>query len=167
MRPVDLKHVASGRYLIRLDQAANPRSNDPWMLEIPCRKGVVIYPHSSTHLAVEIEGRPGLVKKVMAINGATVHQDGDYEKTVLIPEKGFEELVKLAKPKRRRVISSEVAQRRVATLIKARQIRARKRSANLKRPRHQMMKPEGSSPQESDILSDKNIGRASMLVIAP
>jgi hypothetical protein len=49
----------------------------PWMMQLPCRgKGVCIYPHGGDRLAVEVDGRPGLAKKLAAIPGVELWQDG-------------------------------------------------------------------------------------------
>src|SRR6516164_5179299 len=46
------------------------RCLDPWMMQLPCRgRGVTIYPFGGCRLAVEVDGRPGLVKQLAALPG--------------------------------------------------------------------------------------------------
>jgi hypothetical protein len=97
-------------YKITHDPAARTRSQkrDPWLMQLPCRgKGVCIYPHGGPHLAVEVDGRPGLVKQLLAIPDVKLRQDGDGEKTFLFPVGRFTEVAAVVKPHRRRRLSAE------------------------------------------------------------
>jgi hypothetical protein len=84
----------------------------PWLLQLPCRgKGVTIYPFGGDRLAVEVDGRPGLVKKLTALPGVEVWQDGDREKTFLFDVGLFDQVAALVRPLRRRRLSSEACRR--------------------------------------------------------
>ena len=73
------------------------------MLQLPCRgKGVVVYPWGSGWLAVEVDGRPGLVKKLVAIPGVELRQDGDGEKTFRFDVARFEAVAAVVRPRKRR-----------------------------------------------------------------
>ena len=79
------------------------RCLDPWMMQLPCRgKGVCIYPHGGPHLAVEVDGRPGLVKKLAALRGVRPWQDGDGEATFLFDVALFEAVAAVVRPRKRR-----------------------------------------------------------------
>jgi hypothetical protein len=82
------------------------RCLDPWMMQLPCRgKGVTVFPFGGDRLAVEVVGRPGLVKKLAAIPGLGVWQDGDREKTFLFNVALFEAVAAVVRPHRRRRLS--------------------------------------------------------------
>ena len=92
------------------DPAARTRrqKRDPWLMQLPCRgKGVTIYPHGGGRLAVEVDGRPGLVKKLAAIPGVVLLQDGDGEKTFRFDVANFCRVAEVVRPHRRRRLSPE------------------------------------------------------------
>src|SRR5262249_55415242 len=103
---LDLRQLFGETYRIGHDPAAVTRSekNDPWMATIPCRLGT-IYPHGGDTLAVEIDGHPGVARKVAAIAGVRLHQEGDREKTYLFQLDLFPQVAALVKPRRRRKLS--------------------------------------------------------------
>jgi hypothetical protein len=73
------------------------------MKQLPCRgKGVTIYPHGGDRLAVEVDGRPGLVKKLAALSGVELWQDGDGEKTFLFDVALFGPVAVVVRPRQRR-----------------------------------------------------------------
>jgi hypothetical protein len=100
----NLKELFGDRYRIGHDSAADKPSErkDPWLTTIPCRGGVVIYPHGANVLAVEIDFRPNLAKRLAAIPGVRLHQCGDREKTFLFPVDLFDKVAELVRPKRKR-----------------------------------------------------------------
>jgi hypothetical protein len=86
----------------------------PWMLRLPCRgRGVTIYPFGGSRLAVEVDGRPGLVKKLVAIPGVELWQDGDGEKTFVFDVARFEAVAAVVRPRKRRRLPE--GQRRACT----------------------------------------------------
>jgi hypothetical protein len=109
-------------YKITHDPAARTRSQkrDPWMMQLPCRgEGVTIYPFGGDRLAVEVDGRPGLAKKLAGIPGVVLWQDGDGEKTFLFPVGRFTEVAAVVKPHRRRRLSAEQRAELAARLLAA------------------------------------------------
>jgi hypothetical protein len=76
------------------------------MQQLPCRgRGVTIYPWGSGWLAVEVDGRPGLAKKLAAIPGVKLWQDGDGEKTFRFEVANFCQVAEVVRPHRRRCLS--------------------------------------------------------------
>jgi hypothetical protein len=62
---VNLREQFGHVYRISFDESYDPhhvpkKSLDPWMMTIPCARGVIIYPHGGTTLAVELDYHPGL-----------------------------------------------------------------------------------------------------------
>jgi hypothetical protein len=92
------------QFKIALDPAAQSK-HGPWMFQLPCRFGT-IYPHGGDQLAVEVDGHPGLARRLAAL-GLHLHQDGDGEKTFLFPVGRFAEVAAIVKPIRRRHLKPE------------------------------------------------------------
>ena len=128
---INLLEAFGADYQVTFDPAYDPRRVprrclDPWMMQLPCRgKGVCIYPHGGPHLAVEVDGRPGLVKKLAAIPGVVLLQDGDGEKTFRFDVANFCRVAEVVRPHRRRRLSpegrAELARRLLATNASRRQ----------------------------------------------
>jgi hypothetical protein len=75
---------------------------DPWMMTIPCRGGPVIYPHGRDVLALEMDYRPQLGKRLLAIPGVRLHQSGDRERTFVFSVDLFDHVAGVVKPSRKR-----------------------------------------------------------------
>ena len=104
------------------DPAARTRSQkrDPWLMHLPCRgTGVCIYPHGGDKLAVQLDGRPGLTKKVAALPGLVLWQDGDGEKTFVFEVGLFDAVAGVVRPHRRRRLSAEQRAELAARLLAA------------------------------------------------
>jgi hypothetical protein len=83
------------------------RCLDPWLMQLPCRgKGVCIYPHGADRLAVELDGRPALARKLAAIPGVELWQDGDGEKTFVFGLGLFDTVAGVVRPHRRPRLSA-------------------------------------------------------------
>jgi hypothetical protein len=111
---VNLRELSGGRYRVTYDPAYRPGhvphdQRDPWMLQIPCRAGCVIYPHGGTTLAVEVNGHKNLAAALRQL-GLTCHQDGDAEKTFLFDAADFDRVAAVVRPHRRQRYTA--AQRR-------------------------------------------------------
>ena len=122
MECVNLKDRYGDWYRIEFDPAYNSRNVpgdklDPWYMLIPCRRGT-IYPHGDDLLAVDVDYRPITAKRVAALDGVTLHQDGDWEKTFLFHVDLFDEVAKLVKPRRRRRLTEQQRRDGVARLRK-------------------------------------------------
>jgi hypothetical protein len=100
-------------YRVTLDPAARTKAQkrDPWMMTIPCRGGVTIYPYGHDRLAVEVDGHPKLAKRLADIPGVTLYQDGDQEATLLFDVALFAQVAALVKPCRRRRLSPDAGRR--------------------------------------------------------
>jgi hypothetical protein len=123
---VNLRDLSAGRYRVTFDPAYHPRGvprdqQDPWMMQIPCRGGITIYPHGGTTLAVEVNGRP---KRAFALRqlGLTGHQDGDADKTFLFDAADFDRVAAVVRPHRRQRYTA--AQRRAMAERLARNLAA-------------------------------------------
>jgi hypothetical protein len=91
-------------------------------------------------LAVELNGRPKTAKKVAAIPGIVIHQDGDDEKTYLFPVSLFDLIAALVEPKRIRRLGEE----HKAKLLKAgRKFRFKHGSGARSAKRQDPDKPKG------------------------
>lgn len=86
------------------------KSLDPWMMQIPCRKGC-IYPYGGKKLAVEIDYHNPTAKKVQQIPSVQMIQHGHKEQTFTFHVDLFDQVSELIHPKRRRVLSDEQRQR--------------------------------------------------------
>jgi len=101
---IDLAKRFGGNYRIRFDEADDRRRRrtvDPWMLELPCRRGV-IYPHGGNILAVIVDGRPKVASQLRRLPCCSVLQDGDGESTFLFDVTHFPEVAAIVLPRRRR-----------------------------------------------------------------
>jgi hypothetical protein len=95
------------------DAKGKHRENlDPWYAQIPCRGGT-IYPFGGTLLAVEVNGHPGTTKKLLAVAGVRLIQDGDREKTFIFDVTLLPQVAEIVRPRKRKRLSE--AQRRACT----------------------------------------------------
>jgi hypothetical protein len=116
---IDLAKWFGSEYQIRFDEADNRQRRatiDPWLFEIPCRRGV-IHPYGGTVLAVMVDGRPKLASQLRRLACCTVLQDGDEESTFGFDVNHFPEVAAIVLPRRRRQIS-EAERQRLADLSK-------------------------------------------------
>jgi hypothetical protein len=118
----NLRELFGDRFRIGHDPVAETYAerNDPWMMTIPCRGGAVIYPRGAHILALEVDYRPHLAKRLAAIPGVVLHQDGDREKTFLFPVALFDRVAKLVHPLRRRRLSPQQREANSARLARFR-----------------------------------------------
>jgi hypothetical protein len=70
----NLRKLYGDVYRITRDPCAESLA-DPWLHQIPGKLGAV-YPFGHDQLAVDIDHRPAAARKVAAIPGVRVHQDG-------------------------------------------------------------------------------------------
>src|SRR5882724_9649821 len=77
-------------------------------MQIPCTgHGVTIYPHGGNVLAVEVDGRRNIAKKLAALPGLRLWQEGDRERTWLFDVSLFPQVAAIVQPKRRRQLTPE------------------------------------------------------------
>ena len=102
---IDLRTL--GDYKITYDEATDGRT-DPWMRQIPCAgTGVTVYPHGGTRLAVQCDNRKATAKRLEAIDGVTLHQDGDRDKTFVFDVSLWEQVRAVVRPRRNRRLCPE------------------------------------------------------------
>jgi hypothetical protein len=101
---LNLSELFGKRFRVSHDPAAVTPSDrkDRWMMIIPCRTGAVIYPYGSNLLAVEIDYRTNLAKRLAAIPGVRLHQCGDREWTFVFALELFDQVAELVRPRRKR-----------------------------------------------------------------
>jgi hypothetical protein len=102
---INLRERFGEKYRIGFEEAAENR-NDPWMMTIPCRFGT-IHPNGGENLAIEVDGHPRIAKKVGAIPGIVLHQDGDDEKTFVFPTDLFDQVAAIVEPKQVKRLTDE------------------------------------------------------------
>ncbi len=73
---------------------------------LPCQRGH-IYPHGGDTLAASTNGRGPTARKLAALPGVILHQDGTDGVTVLFPVAMFDDVAALMLPRRRRTLSPE------------------------------------------------------------
>lgn len=88
-------------------QSVPKRCRDPWLMTIPCRGGIVIYPYGGNRLAVEIDHHGILAKRVAQIPGVICTQNGEREKTYVFDLSLFDQVAAIVKPKKRRILTPE------------------------------------------------------------
>jgi hypothetical protein len=99
------------------ERGARAWADDPWLQIIPCRAGH-IYPWSPATLAVSTNTRGPTARKLAALPGATLWQEGDDGMTILFPLERFPEVAALMHPKRRRQMTEEQRQAAAERLAK-------------------------------------------------
>lgn len=88
-----------GRYRVVPSEDHTPGAPyDPWNLEIECFHGR-IYPHGGTRLQAYTDG-PQYRNRLKALPCVKIHQDGDFETTVIFDAKDFETVAAILKPKK-------------------------------------------------------------------
>jgi len=111
---LDLLDLYGDRFKLRLEADAStstPEAEFVWLLELPCRYGIV-YPHGGDILAATITGRR--IGKQVARLPCILSSRGDIERVVLFHVDAAEAVLALLKPRRRRLISPEYQARLAA-----------------------------------------------------
>jgi hypothetical protein len=84
------------------------------MKTLLCARGVTIYSVGGDRLAVELDCHGGLAKRLAAIPGVELWQNGDREKTFVFSIDLLDAVAAVVKPRRRRRCSLSPEQLRVA-----------------------------------------------------
>jgi hypothetical protein len=110
MNCVNLRERFGRKWRITWDSAYNPRhvsreTLDPWMMQIPCKGGITIYPHGGSKLAVECDCHPQIARQLCSILGVELIQDGDHEKTFVFDVSLFDQVATIVQPRRHRRLS--------------------------------------------------------------
>ena len=108
---VNLTERFGDRFKIGWDDAFDPKHRpkdklDPWMMLLEFQGGN-IYPQGGDMLAVEVEGRCRLRKKLDALACTILKQDGDQFRSWRFHVDDFEQVAEIVKPRKRRRISEE------------------------------------------------------------
>src|SRR5262249_28340835 len=103
---INLQALYGKTYRITYDRSYSPRNvlkveRDAWMMEIPCKYGTV-YCHGQDRLAVEVDNHPNMSNALNALEGVSLYQDGEKEKTFLFPLELFDKVAEIVHPRRRR-----------------------------------------------------------------
>ncbi len=139
---VNLMESFGREYHISFDEADDRQRRvtiDPWMLEIPCRRGV-IYPYGGDVLGVMVDNLCYVAKRLAELACCRLVQDGHTEKTFLFDVNDFPEVADVVLPKRRRQVS-EAQRQRLGDLSKRHGFKPHQSVEPLNAPTH----PDGKS----------------------
>lgn len=98
---LNLRSRYGDRYVIKFEESRQGRERDRWLMVIPCKLGHV-FPFGGTKLAASVDGHPKLARKIAALPGCRVHQDGSDGMTIVFDAEHFDAVAKIMRPKRRR-----------------------------------------------------------------
>ena len=106
---VNLRERFGKRYRISFDSAYSPRhvprhALDPWAMEIPTRCGS-IYPIGGALLVAEVEGHAKMRNRLAALACVTTYQDGDRFGAFKFDVSDFDQVAKIIRPHRRRIVT--------------------------------------------------------------
>ncbi len=104
---LDLKLLYGERYKIARDPAAGPRSQDPWLWQIPCLFAHV-YPYGPGTLGVSTHRRGAIANRLMALPFVTVTQDASDGINASFPLADADAVFAIVKPRKRRRLSETV-----------------------------------------------------------
>jgi len=107
---------------------------DPWMMQIPCQFGT-IYPNGGDLLVVEMDNHNTMAKRVAAISGCELIQDGERERSVRFHVDAFDAVAAIVRPRRKRRIS-DAERQRLRDAGKRYRFGSRLQSAVLGAPKH-------------------------------
>jgi hypothetical protein len=119
---IDLRKLAGKRFRVARDEAAEHEPggrNDPWLVTIPCQRGH-FYPHSATLIGFASNSRGGTIKRLAAMPGVTVLNDGADGLNLAFPAELFPAVPRMVKPRRRRQLNQEQRDRLAAMGFKPR-----------------------------------------------
>ena len=105
MKPIDLEVEFGRRWRIELDEAANGRRNDPWLLTIPCRNGH-LFPAGPDLIGAATNRAGAIVRKLRAIPGVVVEADGTDGANVVFTRAALRHVARVMKPRSCRKLSA-------------------------------------------------------------
>ena len=104
MKPIDLEVEFGRRWRIELDEAANGRRKDPWLLTVPCRHGH-LYPAGPGRIGAATNRAGAIVRKLRAIPGVVVEADGIDGANVVFTRAALRHVARVMKPRSCRKLS--------------------------------------------------------------
>jgi len=111
------------------------------MQTLPCQNGL-IYPYGQDRLAIECKAPTA--KKLLALPGLHLNQDGETERTLVFDVTTFDAVAEIVKPRRRRILTE---QQKVAHAERIRAYRFQKCT----RPKAEKPSKEPRSPSKTGI----------------
>jgi hypothetical protein len=120
-----LVELFGDKYRTGFDPAYDPRhrpqkSRDPWMMTIPCSRGVIL-PFGGEYLIAEVEDRPRIANRLAQLSCVELLQDGDRFIAVKFHVRDFEQVAQLLRPRKKPRLTAE---RRAALAERMRKLRA-------------------------------------------
>jgi len=114
---ISLKDQFGRRYRIAYEASylaeygPGARTEDPWLMIIPCKYGVVL-PWNVDALAASVDGHPNVAAKLRRLKCCHVVQDGDFgELTATFAVADLPKVAKIMRPRRRRKLSPDQLER--------------------------------------------------------
>lgn len=104
MSPLNLEVEFGRRWRIELDEAANGRRKDPWLLTIPCRHGH-LFPAGPDLIGAATNRAGAIVRKLRAIPGVVVEADGTDGANVVFTRAALRHVARVMKPRSCRKLS--------------------------------------------------------------
>jgi hypothetical protein len=103
---LNLQELFGGRFVVRFDPAYDPCHRpgdclDPWMMTMQSRLGT-IFPHGGHRLAVEVEGRPSVRKRLDRLDCCQRYVRGERFATWLFHVRDFEQVAEVVRPAKKR-----------------------------------------------------------------
>jgi hypothetical protein len=98
VKPIDLEVEFGRRWRIELDEAANGRRKDPWLLTIPCRNGH-LYPAGPDLIGAATNRAGAIVRKLRTIPGVVVEADGTDGANVVFTRAALRYVARVMKPR--------------------------------------------------------------------
>jgi hypothetical protein len=102
--PLNLEVEFGRRWRIELDEAAQGRRKDPWMLTIPCRHGH-LFPAGPDLIGAATNRAGAIVRKLRAILGVVVVADGSDGANVTFTRAALSHVARVMKPRSCRKLS--------------------------------------------------------------
>src|SRR4051794_6453090 len=124
---INLRNKFGNRYRIEYDEAHTGRKDDPWLQIIVCKYGH-LYVHGADMLGVSTNVRGQASKKLRALQGIVVLQEGDDGMNAAFPIELFPNVPKIVKPRRKKQLTGKERRAAVERLSKHRFSPARQNS---------------------------------------
>lgn len=95
-------------YVIDHGNTEGKWTESPWVMSIPCScQSATIFPYGKNLLAVEVERRPEIVRRLKRLEGVRFYPSGQGSAVLVFDLALFEEVSEIVKPRKRRHVSDE------------------------------------------------------------